>query len=62
MSNTTFEIGSVVQLNSGGPLMTVEEITVMGFLVCTWLDKEGKRHEHVFKPVMVREASDDPIV
>lgn len=36
-----FKIGSVVGLKSGGPLMTVREVTDTTVVLVYWSDKEG---------------------
>lgn len=36
-----FEIGNVVELKSGGPLMTVREVTDTAVALVYWSDKEG---------------------
>lgn len=35
-SMESFQVGDVVQLKSGGPLMTVQSISVPGFVECVW--------------------------
>lgn len=50
-----FKIGDVVQLKSGGPLMTIQAIgdyTMSGFnpgVLCVWFDS-NKKVEDVFHP------------
>ncbi len=41
--------GDVVQLKSGGPVMTVEEVSGEG-VFCTWFDKNKKRCSDTFAP------------
>jgi uncharacterized protein YodC (DUF2158 family) len=46
-----FEIGDTVQLKSGGPLMTVDDIGKANDsgrinVACTWFEKIGPRQEH----------------
>ena len=45
MADETFEVGDVVQLNSGGPEMTVEHVNATDAKVtCTWfLDGQPRR-------------------
>jgi uncharacterized protein YodC (DUF2158 family) len=50
-----FAIGDVVQLKSGGPRMTVEEI-VDRCVTCSWFDKEQKKGQ--FNPATLTRASD----
>lgn len=41
MNDTKFQIGDVVTLNSGGPLMTVEtEEDSQGFVKCKWFNEK----------------------
>ncbi len=47
-----FELGSIVQLKSGGPKMTVSHVED-GFVHCTWFDKEGKVHIREFRVCMI---------
>lgn len=60
---TQFDIGDVVQLKSGGPLMTVHNIgdySPMGpnpGLLCIWFDN-NKKVEDVFDPRSVGPYSD----
>jgi uncharacterized protein YodC (DUF2158 family) len=49
-----FEVGQVVRLKSGGPLMTIKGIDVYGNVPhiqakCEWFDKGHKREEGVFE-------------
>ena len=54
-----FAPGDIVQLKSGGPLMTVEEVgkdslTEEDTVWCTWFEKVGNRQERqkeTFRPV-----------
>lgn len=34
-----FKAGDVVELNSGGPVMTILEVKNNGWVVCEWFDK-----------------------
>ena len=50
----SFQPGEVVQLKSGGPRMTVEEIE--GDQVdCTWFEK-NKQHHGSFKSILLSKA------
>ena len=58
----SFKPGDVVQLKSGGPPMTVEQIgkdmAEIETVWCTWSEKVGNRHEVMratFQPVVLRE-------
>ncbi len=39
----SFNPGDTVQLKSGGPMMTVKALDVDNEVICTWIDKAGKR-------------------
>ena len=39
----TFSIGDVVQLKSGGPVMTVESVDSDGSVYCAWFDSKEKK-------------------
>lgn len=41
MSNK-FNAGDVVQVKSGGPYMTIENIEENGRVWCVWFDKDGE--------------------
>jgi uncharacterized protein YodC (DUF2158 family) len=46
-----FKVGEVVQLNSGGPRMTVmgtENGETTAMVLCEWFDKEQKLRRHNF--------------
>lgn len=55
MSPNEFQIGHVVQLKSGGPVMTVQDVgdfSPMGpnpGVLCVWFD-DKKRDEKIFHP------------
>jgi uncharacterized protein YodC (DUF2158 family) len=51
-----FKPGDVVQLNSGGPKMTVEAVQSDGTLRCVWFHEDGKRDNGVFAQVALRAA------
>ena len=50
-----FKIGDVVQLKSGGPLMTLSSHTDKGNWEATWFSKDGKPEWHTFKPEMLKQ-------
>ena len=35
----SFSVGDTVQLNSGGPIMTVEELGSDNYICCIWFEK-----------------------
>lgn len=50
-----FKIGAVVELNSGGPCMTVLAILGDRKILCEWFDKNHIRHEQDFPETNVVE-------
>jgi uncharacterized protein YodC (DUF2158 family) len=61
----SFEAGDVVQLKSGGPLMTVEQVGKGGMtgedtVWCVWFEKVGNRQtrqEATFRPTSLEKSS-----
>lgn len=54
MEPTTYSIGDIVVLNSGGPDMTITAISNGGHLLwCIWTDDNGEIRESSFRNVMV---------
>jgi len=51
-----FKVGDIVELNSGGPKMTVSRIAAR-HLYCCWFTA-GKRQEACFPPATLRPATD----
>ncbi|MCZ7930926.1 DUF2158 domain-containing protein [Agrobacterium leguminum] len=52
-----FEIGDVVQLKSGGPLMTINHLNSTGNYTCVWFNTDGHTHSlqnGVFKAETLR--------
>jgi len=45
--------GDVVQLKSGGSVMTVKDIDADAKVRCVWFDKEEKIKEYVFDTTML---------
>lgn len=64
-SGMTFKLGDIVQLKSGGPHMTVEQIgeaaiTGESTVWCVWFEKVGgrqTRHEATFRPTSLENTS-----
>ena len=54
--DTSFKPGDVVQLNSGGPKMTVVSVQSDGTLRCVWFQEDGKQDNGVFAQVALRAA------
>lgn len=50
---TQFNPGDLVQLKSGGPLMTVKQIQSNGDLFCIWFEG-AKQNNGVFAPATVK--------
>lgn len=50
MTTSKFQIGDVVRLKSGGPLMTVQQATYADNIVCTWFGENNKRMSEGFHP------------
>ena len=51
-----FKPGDVVQLNSGGPRMTVVAVQSDGTLRCIWFHEDGKHDNGIFAQVALRAA------
>lgn len=52
-----FKVGDVVQLKSGGPLMTVSYLSDKGKFTCYWFNESGGAYESKFaefKPEMLK--------
>jgi uncharacterized protein YodC (DUF2158 family) len=56
MAKVIFEPGDVVQLNSGGTLMTVEAVNGDS-ITCVWHDSDNKVVEHVYNAKMLKVAT-----
>lgn len=58
-----FQVGDIVRLRSGGPLMTVEAFDKYGMYVgewkylCKWFDDENKLTEGLFKEPQIELAA-----
>jgi len=50
MTTTKFQVGDVVRLKSGGPLMTVQQATYADNIMCTWFGENNKRMTEGFHP------------
>ena len=50
MTGSKFQVGDVVRLKSGGPLMTVQQATYADNIMCTWFDENNKRLSEGFHP------------
>lgn len=56
-TKTPIEPGSVVQMKSGGPYMTVESVTG-STAVCVWQDKSEKQQRATFSLVTLDNTAD----
>jgi uncharacterized protein YodC (DUF2158 family) len=54
--DASFKLGDLVQLNSGGPRMTVVAVQSDGTLRCIWFHEEGKQDSGVFPQIALRAA------
>jgi uncharacterized protein YodC (DUF2158 family) len=54
----TFDVGSVVQLKSGGPFMTVIEASGGG-VTCTWFDDDDKLQNVTLPAVALKPYEDE---
>jgi uncharacterized protein YodC (DUF2158 family) len=52
----SFKPGDVVQLNSGGPKMTVVAVLSDGTMRCTWFNDDGRSDSGVFPQAGLRAA------
>jgi uncharacterized protein YodC (DUF2158 family) len=52
----TFDVGDTVRLRSGGPVMTINEKSQAGRLLCVWFDGNEVKH-HAFKAEALEAAS-----
>ena len=50
MSDPKFQVGDVVRLKSGGPLMTVQQATYADSIMCTWFGEDNRRMSEGFHP------------
>jgi len=50
VSEPTYQVGDVVRLKSGGPLMTVQQAKYADNIVCTWFGENNKRMTEGFHP------------
>lgn len=54
-----FKLGDVVRLKSGGPKMTVAEVTNDGYIDCEWFADEGPTYGWLFEPEMLEFVVDE---
>ncbi|MCY4085337.1 MAG: DUF2158 domain-containing protein [Actinomycetia bacterium] len=55
MPEKTFEPGDIVELKSGGPLLTVTDVTGDA-IEATWFTEAGERKEGTFDPITLQGA------
>jgi len=53
----SWQAGDVVELKSGGPRMTVDNVEGEDAVVCVWLDKNGEKKLGSFRSVMLQKAT-----
>lgn len=56
-----FKVGDVVKLRSGGPAMTIDDITDENECVCQWFGEKEKLERAVFDPKTLK-SFDGPII
>ena len=59
MTGSKFQVGDVVRLKSGGPLMTVQQATYADNIMCTWFDENNKRLSEDFHPRTVQNVTQE---
>lgn len=52
-----YMIGDTVQLKSGGPSMTVNNVDLDNYVYCDWFDEYGDRHSDKFKSELLQGAA-----
>jgi uncharacterized protein YodC (DUF2158 family) len=52
--------GEVVQLKSGGPLMTIKHVESDGTTYCHWFDNQGELKHGTFKREQLKKAEHTP--
>ena len=52
-----FKLGDLVQLKSGGPVMTVTSLKDAGAVYCCWFGPDEKKRGDSFIPVTLKPAS-----
>jgi uncharacterized protein YodC (DUF2158 family) len=61
-TSQTFKPGDLVRLRSGGPVMTLQQVSYDGESVyCQWF-VNGKLHTGQFPPSSLKRASEDDVV
>jgi uncharacterized protein YodC (DUF2158 family) len=58
MKGDTMNPGDVVQLKSGGPLMTVESVDQSG-VICVWFDAKHNRKQERFPEATLKPYDED---
>lgn len=56
-----FSEGDVVQMKSGGPIMTISEIRDDGKVVCHWFGDKNKQEIGTFPNVVLEKFDSGPI-
>jgi uncharacterized protein YodC (DUF2158 family) len=60
MRKKQFNKGEIVQLKSGGPLMTVLRCSKEG-VICCWFDNDGKGRQKMLPPEAIVEPSPETL-
>lgn len=50
------QVGDVVQLKSGGPAMTIQQVHSDRSVFCQWFDKEGALKQGSFQPQQLQKV------
>jgi len=61
VSEVQFQVGDVVRLKSGGPLMTVQQATYADNIMCTWFGENNRRMSEGFHPRTLRHMGPEAI-
>ena len=61
MTTAKFQVGDVVRLKSGGPLMTVQQATYADNIMCTWFGENNKRMTEGFHPRTLQSVGPEAI-
>jgi uncharacterized protein YodC (DUF2158 family) len=61
VSDVRFNVGDVVRLKSGGPLMTVQQATYADNIMCTWFGENNRRMSEGFHPRTLRHMGPEAI-
>lgn len=57
----SFAPGDVVQMKSGGPIMTVEDVRDDGKVICHWFGDKNKQEMGVFPAAVLEKYDSSPV-